>query len=495
MISHKNRVKMARSKLNLPLIMHIVSIVLLFEGLFMLASVVVSDICHESITGKLLIAFSICFFSGLAVNIVTGEQRRVEPTRKESIIIVSISWFVLGVAGTLPYLLTHTIPGFTNALFESISGFTTTGSSILTDIESLPKSILFWRSLTHWIGGMGIIVLVVAIMPFLKINGIFLFNSETSSAATEQISTRIRKMARSLWLVYVGLTIVEVLFLLMGKMPFFDSVCHSFATIATGGFSTKNTSITNYSPYIQYVVTLFMLLSGINFALHVLMLKGKFREVAKNEELRLYLLLIFVVTGLITLILFWQSHVHFEKAFRDALFQVVSILTATGFATADYMQWPTQAIFLIGLLMLVGASAGSTGGGVKVVRHLVALKRIRKAFIDLISPSSIHIIHYNGHKIEHNFISKIMGFVFLYYLIAAIGTFLMTLMGIDPETSFGAVITCMGGIGPGFGSVGPASNFFHLPGLAKYLLAVLMVIGRLEIYAILVLFTRSFWID
>jgi len=484
---------MFKAKINPTLILHFVSIVIAFESLFMFLAVLVSSIYRETITFQLFSTAFALFIVGILINVLTKHKRKVEPTRAESFFIVSISWFVLGLIGTIPYLVTRSIPNFTNAFFESISGFTTTGSSILSDIEALPKSILFWRAETHWIGGMGIIVLVVAIMPFLNINGINLFYSEASSVSDEKITTKIRYAARNLWLVYVGLTILEILFLSIGKMPFFDSVCHSFATIATGGFSTKNDSIAGYSPYIQYIITLFMLLSGINFTLHVLLLKGNYKSVIKNEELHLYLGVILVVALSITGLLYFEKDYGFEQAFRDSIFQVVSIITATGFATADYLQWPLQAMYLIAILMLIGASSGSTGGGVKVIRHVIAMKKIRHSFKNLIKPNAISVIRYNGNAVNPDYVSGVLAFIILYYAILAVGTLVMMIFGQDAATSFGATATCMGGIGPGFGTVGPVSNFLHLPGIAKYFLTLLMVIGRLEIYSVLILFTRSFW--
>ncbi len=485
---------MFKSRINLALIFHIVSLTMVFESLFMLFAVFVSLIYNETTTSKLFFGFLATFTAGIILNLLTRKQRKAEPGRKESFIIVTVSWLALGLIGTIPYLVTHSIPNFVNAFFESVSGFTTTGSSILADIEAMPKSILFWRAETHWIGGMGIIVLVVAIMPFLKINGAYLFNSETSSAVDEKVSIKIRYVARNLWLIYIGLTLAEILFLLAGKMPLFDSICHSFATVATGGFSTKNSSIAGYSGYIQYVITLFMLLSGINFALHFLLLKKDFRTVFKNEELRLYLSIIAVVGLIITLLLYFdQPAISFEKAFRDAYFQVISIITATGFATADYLQWPLQAMVLIGLLMLIGASAGSTGGGVKVIRHLIALKNIKQSFKHIFFPSSLQIIKYNGKTVSPDYVSSVLTFIIFYYAIVAFGTLVMILFGQSWATSFGAVATCMGGIGPGFGTVGPVSNFLHLPVGAKYFLSFIMIVGRLEIYSVLIIFTSWFW--
>ncbi len=484
---------MFKAKINPYLIIHFLSIVITFESLFMFLAVIVSAIYKETITKHLLLSTVITFASGLILNVLTKAQRREEPSREESFFIVSISWFIMGFVGTVPYLVTNSIPDFVNAFFESVSGFTTTGSSILADIESLPKSILFWRAETHWIGGMGIIVLVVAVMPFLNINGIYLFYSEISRVTDEKISTKIRYAARNMWLVYIGLTLIEVIFLIIGKMSLFDSVCHAFATVATGGFSTKNDSIAGFSPYIQYIIILFMLLSGINFSLHVILLKGKFRNVIKNEELRLYLFIILAVGAVIAGLLYFKQHLGLEQAFRDSAFQVVSVLTATGFATADYLKWPEQATLLIALLMLIGASSGSTGGGVKVIRHLISLKKIRHSFKSLVNPNVVNVIRYNGRAVKSEYISGVLAFVILYYLIVAVSTLIMMSFGQGPATSFGASVTCMGGIGPGFGTVGPVSNFLHLPAGAKYFLAILMVIGRLEIYSVLIIFTRTFW--
>ncbi len=484
---------MFKAKINPALVAHFLSIVLVFESLFMFLAVIVSLIYKETITEKLLFTSVLTFAGGLILNILTKTQRGIEPSRKESFFIVSISWFLLGLIGTMPYIVTESIPNFANAFFESVSGFTTTGSSILADIESLPKSILFWRAETHWIGGMGIIVLVVAVMPFLNINGIYLFYSEISSVTDEKISTKIRYAARNMWLVYVGLTFIEIIFLLLGKMSLFDSVCHAFATVATGGFSTKNDSIAGFSPYIQYIITLFMILSGINFSLHVILLKGKFKTVIKNEELRLYLLILLIIAVSITGLLYFGQHLNLEKAFRDSIFQVASVLTATGFATADYLKWPEQATLLIALLMLIGASSGSTGGGVKVIRHLISIKKIRHSFKSLIRPNAVNIIRYNGNAVQPEYVSGVLAFIILYYLILVLSTLIMMLYGQDAATSFGASATCMGGIGPGFGTVGPSSNFLHLPLGAKYFLTILMVTGRLEIYSVLIIVTRSFW--
>lgn len=485
---------MKKSKISIPLILHFISIVVTFESLFMLLALLVSLYYHETITQNLFFAFMATLGFGTMLNICTRNARHGEPSRRESFVIVSLGWAIMGLAGTIPYVATKSIPNFTNAFFESISGFTTTGSSILSDIEALPKSILFWRAETHWIGGMGIIVLVVAIMPFLNINGIYLFYSEISSVANEKVSTRIKTIARNLWFIYIGLTLAEILVLIIGGMPVFDSICHAFATVATGGFSTKNDSIASYSPFIQYSIAFFMLLSGINFSVHVLMLRGKCKQAFKNEEFRLYLKIIFTISAIISAFLFIQHREFgFEHAFRHSFFQVISILTATGFATTDYLHWPIQSIVLIAILMLIGASSGSTGGGIKVIRHLIVFKKIKQTFKEIHSPKTINVVRYNGNLVKPESVKNILTFIVSYLLIIAIGTIIMMLWTADLSTSFGAVATSMAGIGPGFGTVGPAGNFSHLPDGAKYFLTLIMVVGRLEIYSVLIIFSKSFW--
>lgn len=487
---------MNSSKINSALLLHFVSIVMVFESIFMLIAVILSYSYRESIAPRMLLAFGITVLSGIGLNVLTHKQRHHEPNIRESFIIVSLGWIIMGLVGTIPYLITQSIPSFTNAFFESFSGFTTTGSSILADIEVLPKSILFWRAETHWIGGMGIIVLVIAIMPFLKIHGIYLFYSEASSLDTDRISTRITKVARNLWFIYLGLTVTEVVLLLLGGMSLFDSVCHAFATVATGGFSTKNDSIAGFSPYIQYVIIVFMILSGTNFAVHFLLIKGRVKDALKNEEFRLFLEIILIIGIVLTLVLFYQHpEYNFEHALRNAFFQVVSIITATGFATADYLLWPEQAIGLIVLLMLIGASSGSTGGGVKVIRHLIAFKRLKQTFREILYPNRVSIIHYNNQGMKDEFVRQVMTYIFVYYMFLIAGTLIMMAWTRDLPTAFGSVATSMAGIGPGFGTVGPVSNFLHLPAAAKYFMTFLMLIGRLEIYAVLVIFSRSFWRD
>jgi trk system potassium uptake protein TrkH len=412
---------------------------------------------------------------------------------KEAYLIVSLTWIIMGIIGSLPYYLTNSIPSFIDSLFESISGFTTTGSSILTDVEAIPKSILYWRSLTHWIGGMGIIVLIVAIFPKLNIAGYKFFQLESSGIMPQKIKPRASSVAKSLWIIYVSLTFIVIILLMFDGISFYESLCHSFGTIATGGFSTKNASIGHYSTYAQYVIMIFMLLSGINFSLHYFLLHGNYKRILKNSELKVYLLIILLVGTILSFILYFQNDIGFEKSFRDSFFQVISIITATGYSTADYLNWEEYAWILLFGLMFIGASVGSTGGGIKVIRHVVALKSISNYFTKIIHPNSINTIKINGNSIPNEKAHSIISFNVIYLIIFAISSLIMSSMGLDLNTSIGSVITTMGGIGPGIGTVGPASNFAHIPDFGKLLLSFLMILGRLEILTILVIFIPGFW--
>mgnify|MGYP001074401800 CR=1 FL=1 len=481
------------TKTNFALIIHYISLVLAIEGLFILSTAAIALIYREHALNGIVGAAGITFLTGMFLNLITRKWRYTEPGQRESLLIVFISWIFLGIMGATPYLFTRSIPHVADAVFESVSGFTTTGSSILKDIEIMPRSILFWRSLTHWIGGIGIIVMVLAIMPFMNIRGNMLFGSEASVVVEDSVTTKVRYVARNFGIIYAGLTLAEILSLILAGMPVFDSICHSFGTIATGGFGTKNNSIAGYSPAIHYIITIFMILSGMNFTLHFFALKGKFSKIWENEEMKYYLGTIVGVTLILTGILWLKMNYSPEWAFRSSLFQVASIITATGFATDDYLLWPSYANMFIAMLMLIGASAGSTGGGVKVIRHVIVVKKIKHHFRSLIHPSAFLSIHYGKKPLAPDQVSGIIGFVILYYLIVLFGTLVLMALGYDFGTSFGSIATTMDGCGPGFGTVGPVNNFAHLSDTAKYILSVSMITGRLEIYPVLILFTHWFW--
>ncbi len=412
-------------------------------------------------------------------------------TKKDASLVVSLSWIFFSLIGAVPYIISGAIPGFINAFFESVSGFTTTGASILTDIEVLPKSIIFWRSFTHWIGGIGIIVLVIVIMPSLHIGTYNLFTFESS--VQEKIRPKIKSVGKRLLLIYVLLTLAEVILLMAGKMNLFESVCHSFGTVATGGFSPKNTSLAGYSPYIQYVVTVFMLLAGTNFVLHYYLYKREFNKIKENEEFRFYLLVVFILGMILTFSLYFTMNKTFEQSFREAFFQLVSIVTCTGFASADYLLWPSFAWMIIFLAMFLGGSTGSTAGGIKMARHLVLLKNVKLFFQQLKSPKAIINLKLNSKVLSEENNRTILSFIVLYFLIFVISSVFLVFLGLDGKTASSSVATCMAGIGPGIGTVGPVSNFAHLPDLAKFILSFLMILGRLEIYTLLILFSPAFW--
>jgi trk system potassium uptake protein TrkH len=435
-----------------------------------------------------LIAFSIG-----AVLFFFSKENKDDPLihKKDTYLTVTLSWMLIGLIGSLPYLFSGAIPSFIDAYFESVSGFSTTGASILTDIEVLPKSIIFWRSFTHWIGGIGIIVLVIIIMPSLKIGGYHLFSLESS--LQEKIKPRIRAVGFRLLMIYVGLTVAEIVLLVLGEMSFFDSVCHSFGTIATGGFGTKNSSIINYSPYIQYVIMIFMLLAGTNFLVHYHLMKLDFNKIKNNEELKFYLFVVFLIGMILTAMLFLKMDKPLELSFREAFFQIISIITCTGFASADYLLWPTYGWMIIFFAMFLGGSTGSTAGGIKMARHLIFLKNVRNIFRQIISPHAILTIRLNGNKVQPETNSTILTFITVYIIIFFTGTGLLAMLGADLATAGSSVATCMAGIGPGIGTVGPVSNFAHLPGMSKIILAILMIIGRLEIFTVIVLFSPAFW--
>ena len=413
--------------------------------------------------------------------------------KREGYVIVSMSWLVISLFGSIPFILSGAIPNFTNAFFETISGFTTTGASILNDIEVLPKGILFWRSMTHWMGGMGIIVLTLAILPFLGIGGMQLFIAEVPGPTPDKIHPRITVTAKRLWGIYVLLTAAETILLMTGGMDLFDAICHAFGTMATGGFSTQNSSIANYSPYIQYIIILFMIFAGINFTLHYLALHGKLKTVWKNEELRYYLKLMGGVTIIIAVSLILTHGLGIEKGFRYALFQVVSITTTTGFVTTNYLNWPFFLWMILFFLMFAGGCAGSTGGSIKMVRQLLLLKNSLLELKRLIHPHAIIPVRFNGKPVSQDITSNILAFFLIYILIFSLGSVFMSLIGLEFESAVGSVAATLGNIGPAIGSVGPVSNYADIPVVGKWFLSFLMLLGRLELFTILILLSPAFW--
>jgi trk system potassium uptake protein TrkH len=477
--------------INYKAVFKVLSRSMIILSLALIFSMITALIYSESIR-PFLFSFLIITFTGLLFYFIArAKTGGIGIERKEAYFTVTVSWLLMGLLGSLPYIFSGSIPHFIDAFFESTSGFTTTGSSILTDIEALPKSILFWRSLTHWIGGVGIIVLVIIVMPSLGMGSYNLFTLESS--LQEKIHYRIVSTGKRILLIYFILTIAEVILLLIGGMNLFESICHAFGTIATGGFSPKNSSIGGYSPYIQYVVMIFMLLSGMNFVIHYSLYKLDFKRIKGNEELHLYLIVIFIAGSVITASLFFNMHKPLEESFRESFFQVISIVTCTGYATADYQLWPAYAWGLIFLCMFFGGSTGSTAGGIKMARHVILYKNIQYNIKRSFLSHAIIPLKYNNKSLSDENNRSILSFIFLYFIIFIGGTFLLVLTGLDAKTASSSAATCMAGIGPGLGSVGPAGNFSHLSDVAKLILSMLMLLGRLEIHTVIMLFSRKFW--
>lgn len=478
--------------------MHIVSVIhlLSFFSMFLAASMLLPIPVSLYYGGNdyiaLLISAGITFTGG-----VTGYKltRFHEDLRaKEGFAIVTFGWLIFSLFGSLPFYLSGAIPSFTNAFFETISGFTTTGATILTDIEALPHGLHLWRSLTHWIGGMGIIVLSLAILPFLGVGGMQLFKAEVPGPVADKLTPRVTETAKILWGVYVLITVIEMGLLMLGGMGVFDAVCHALATMATGGYSTRNASVGAYdSAYIDYVITFFMFVAGVNFSLHYRFLRGDFWAYWRNKEFRYFVAIIAIAIAIISLDTYINIYGSLTETFRFVSFQVLAITSTTGFGTADYEQWSFNSQFVLFLLMFMGGCAGSTSGGMKVMRIYLLVKFVQTEIVRLIHPHAIVSVRLNNEVIPRDVAMNILGFFILFMFIFAAGVFSLTALGVDLLTSLGAVIACLGNIGPGLNLVGPTDNYDHLPELGKWLLSFFMLIGRLELFTVVVLFSPSYW--
>ena len=479
--------------INVKVIIRVIGFLLVVEGLFMFTGLPFSFYYGEDSYASLLLSGFITIVSGGTLWFSTRKHPK-NIGKKEGYVIVSVAWVIISLFGTLPFILSGSISNFTNAFFETMSGFTTTGATILTDIEELPKGILFWRSMTHWIGGMGIIVFTVALLPILGIGGMQLYAAEMPGVTKEKLHPRITATAKRLWGIYVIFTAMETILLLMGGMSLFDALCHTFGTIATGGFSPHSNSIAGFSPYIQYVIILFMIMAGTNFTLHYFVLHGKLRKVWQSDEFRYFIYLILGLTATITLVLaFTKEGMPFEEAFRISFFQVVSIITTTGFITDNYLLWPGTLWFFIFLAMFIGGMAGSTGGGIKVVRQLLLVKNSLLELKRLIHPQAIIPVRMNGKVVSQDIIFKVMAFFLIYIIIFIIGSATMAIMGLDVSSAIGATAATLGNIGPGIGHVGPVDNYDFIPHAGKWFLSFFMLLGRLELYTVLIVLLPSFW--
>ncbi len=480
-------------RFNFRLILNLLSVLVLINGGFMLLCLPFTLYYQESVI-PITIAAAIALVVGGGIFFYTRRNLITELKKKDGYLVVTLGWLAMSLVGTLPYLISGTIPTFTNAFFETISGFTTTGATILVDIEALPKGILFWRSLTQWIGGMGIIVLAVAILPILGIGGMQLFVAEAPGITPDKLKPRIKETAKRLWIIYIGLTFLEMLLLMLGGMTFYDAINHSLTTMATGGFSTKNASVAYFnSPFIQYVIIVFMFLAGTNFTITYFALKGKFLRTWRNEEFRNYTLLTLFVTLLISIFVFSSDWEGFERSFRDSLFQVVSIITTTGYITADYTAWTPFVTVIFFLLMFTGGSAGSTAGGIKIVRHTLLFKNSLLEMKRQLHPSAVIPVRLNNQAVSRDITYNVLAFIMIYLFAYGVGIFLISFTGVSMDTALGAVATCLGNIGPGLGEVGPVDNFSAITPFGKWILAFLMLMGRLELFTVLMLFNMHYW--
>ena len=474
-------------------IANVLGVLMILNGLFMGTVLPVSYSMGSDDFNPLLYSAVISANLGLVIWFITRNVRK-EVAKRDGYLIVTFGWIILGLTGSLPFLLSGTITSIPAAIFETISGYTTTGASILDDIEAVSPGLLLWRSMTQWIGGMGIIVLTVAILPLFGVGGMELFMAESPGPSSSKLHPRITDTAKRLWILYVVLTFIEVVLLRFAGMSWYDAVNHSFTTMSTGGFSTRNASIAAFeSPMIEYIITGFMLIGGINFSMLYFIAKGMFGKALRNEELRTYLGVLIGFTLVITGVLFYSSDQGLEKSFRDSVFQVVTIITTTGFSTANYATWAPFAYMLILFLMFTGGSAGSTAGGVKIVRHLVILKNGYMEFKRLLHPRAIVPVRIGQKAVEQRIVYNVLAFFFLYMLSFIMGALIISAFGYDIVTSAGASIACLGNIGPGIGGVDPSHNFSFFSDGAKLFLSFLMLLGRLELFTVLILLTPSFW--
>lgn len=498
-------------KFNIKIILQLMGILLLFNGGFMLISAIVSWYFDDGALNAILLAGGITLTIGLLLRFVSKDfEKKIK--KREGYLVVTLGWVTMSLSGALPYILSGAVPLFTDAFFETISGYTTTGASIMDDIESMPQSILFWRSTTHWIGGMGIIVLAIAILPLLGIGGMQMFAAEAPGPSSDKLHPRIADTAKRLWFLYFGLTITEALLLKFAGMSYFDAINHAMSTLSTGGFSTKNASIAHWNnqPLIQYIIAFFMFIAGTNFVLSYFAVKGDFSKYFKDEEFKYYLSLILGITVVTTLVVYFYANVsvsandvqvishpmlfgRFESAFRHALFQVLAVVTTTGFVSADFTIWTPFLSVMFLIMMFLGASAGSTSGGVKIVRHIIMVKNGFLEFKRSLHPNAIVPVRYNDKTVTRGIVFNIMAFFILYLIVFAVGALVFSFMGIDFITSIGAAASSLGNVGPAFGDLSPVNNYASLPPFGKWWSSMLMLCGRLELFTVLIIFTPYFW--
>ncbi len=478
--------------MNYGIVLKVLGSILGIESILMLPSLFIS--INTGGTDKIgfLITILITGIIGLFLNRKSVFDKNIGA--KEGLTIVSLGWIVISILGALPLYLSNSVPTYIDAFFEIVSGFTTTGATIINNVESLPLGILFWRSMTHWIGGMGILVFTLALLPALGIGGFQILKAESPGPITSKIAPKIKDTAKILYVTYISITLIEVILLKFGGMSLFDSFVYTFGTVGTGGFATKNASVGAYnSTYITYVIGFFMLFSGINFSMYYSIFKGKWRDLLENEELKLYLFIILVSVSCISLNLYFTSYPNILESIKDAFFQVTSIITTTGYSTTDFDLWPSFSKAILFLLMFIGGSAGSTAGGIKVIRILVIIKLIKRDILKIFHPRAIIPVKLNDKVIANETIAGINSFLGLYVILFVLSTILITLEGVDLVTASSSIAATLGNIGPGLAGVGPTQTFYSYSLITKMFLSFLMLLGRLELFTIIALLVPRNW--
>ncbi len=480
--------------MNYKVVINIIGFLLILTGILMTSGIPFSIYYGHDDIISIIISAVITIIAGITLWFLSKDADRQQLGKREGYIIVSLGWLTMAAFGTIPFIIHGSIPSYTDAFFETMSGFTTTGATILKDIESLPAGLLFWRSLTQWLGGMGIIVLSLAILPLLGIGGMQLFSAEVPGITKDKFHPRVKETAKRLWGIYVILTGTEVILLLLGGLNLFDAITHSFTTMATGGFSTKNASTAHFdSVFVQYVFILFMFFAGMNFTLHYFALHLKFDSFKRNTEFKFYVL--FIIGAALLIMFIHRPHHTFntEEAFRQSLFHVTSLVTTTGYVSSDYENWAPFSRMFFFTLLFIGGCAGSTGGGIKFARHYLLLRNGLLELKRLLHPRAVIPVRFNGKAVSPEIISNVQAFFIIYILLFVFGSVLLSLLGSDFFTAAGAVATCIGNVGPGMGVVGPLGNFADLPDISKWILSLFMLVGRLELFTVLILFSPSFW--
>lgn len=485
-------------------IIYVISALVLVTGVCMIFPLLVSLGYNDQGVEPFLWAIGLAITVGIiGMAVLRPWCRKISINHREAMAIVALGWVMVSLVGALPYIFAGMFENLTDACFESVSGVTTTGASVLGDIEAVPEGLLVWRSMSQWLGGMGFVVLSVALLPFLGVGGMQLYKMESTGSAADKITPRIKDTAKILWRIYAVLTIVLMILLMLGDMNFLDALCHAFSTLGTGGMSTKNASVAAFaSPYIDWVITVFMFIGGLNFILMAMLLRGRIRNVFRDSEARFYFLS--YLGGILLLAAcLYGANMSFLKqqaaelgtadAFRQAAFQVVSIGTTTGFSTADYTLWPALGQAVILIFMFLGGCSGSTAGGIKIVRFVILFKYAYQEFFRLIHPKSVRHLKMNNKIVLPEVISGALIFFFVYIVVLGLAGLVLAGLGLDMATAFSATLSCLGNVGPAFGAAGPAGDYASMPMAAKWILAFCMIVGRLEVFTVLALFVPEFW--